>query len=747
MKRRLLIVLVVLMMSAIAVGISLAQQSLFVWRDTFATATNIASSSNVAQVLDTAGFGTTFTPYAGNPLSTLESSDPWDAGSDVTRQIPGAVHPDVLYFPDGIDGYKFWMVFTPLSFEPLPPGVPPAPNPGMAHDWWWERPTLVRSNDGIHWEKTPDYTNPIVNPGALGEWDDQWLADPDFVYAPGKGPNGESWFLYYTGCGAGGCHVALAMSQDGKHYTKYPTPVSPAFRCPSVIYDSATGIFHMWYNWGSYDIGYATSTDGINWTPYNPTSPGQWGYLVYTATPGTYDQGGVSHMDVISFTGQYHMYTLAMPTASYAGLVIGHVTSIDGAHWTQVSTPALTPGTETWHFWNGPTTTVQSFYRPSVVLVTDTLYMYYGGTDTYSAYPATHYDLGLAFSQVTGPDGHVELTRYFSPTEYAPKPDTVAWYHMNEGPSGPTYPGEYLPQDSTSAWYHFNEGTGATTLDSGGTSNDTGTLNGAAWTSGLYGNGLQFNGSASVTAPHSNELNADAEITIEAWVNPAVNKSNNYVAIKMTSGGSDYAYGLKLDNGYTSSYSEIGALIQDPAGNLYFAYGGNVPVGQWTHIAMTYQVGDSHIRLFQNGVEVTYRYGAPNAGTDSIPTGTHIRSNTGPLHIGVIPVSGGLYFNGRMDEIRIIGSALTSAEIAVDGTISGLNPTVIDASGNNNHGTPLNGAAWSTGLFSYSMDFNPGYVNVPYGASLDISSDLTIEAWVNLDSIHDNRLLRSPIGE
>jgi predicted GH43/DUF377 family glycosyl hydrolase len=693
------------------------------WSDTFADTSKIASSTNVTQVTDTTGFGTSFTPYTGNPLLTLESSDPWDADGDPLKQIPGAVHPDVLYFPEGMDDYKFWMIFTPApETGSVPPGGSGSP------DYWWERMTLVRSNDGINWEKTSDYTNPLVSPGAPGEWDSGWHADPDFVYAPGEGPAGESWFLYYTGCGSGGCQIALALSHDGKHYTKYGTgPVAPAYRCPAVIYDDATGIFHMWYNWGAFDIGYATSTDGINWTPYNPVNPGQWGYIVFQGTPGTFDQGGVTHMDVIYYADRYWMYYLAKPTSQYAGLLVGLATSPDGINWTQHPEPVLTPG-ETWDFWGGSTSLVQSLYRPSAVVVDDTMYLYYGGTDDHVAYPAHNYDIGLAFSPLTGPDGHVELEQDFNPAEYTARPDTIAWYHMNEGPFEPNYPGEYASLDPTLAWYHFNEGTGTTAFDSGGTVNDDGTLNGPTWTTGLYDSGLSFDGDDRVTVSNSAELNPQEALTIEAWVNPAVNKQNNYVVIKMTPGTGDYAYGLKLENSETG-YSEIWAFIVNASGTLYWAKGAPaVPLGTWTHVAMTYEMDPTdptHVKLYMNGAEVPYRQ------SDPIPAGTLIRTNTGPLNIGVIPVSTPRYYQGVMDEVRIMGRALTAAEIAADGAIS--IPTVLDSSGNDNHGSPMGGVNWTTGMFSYGLEFDgsTGYVNIPHDDSLNTAEQVSIEAWVN----------------
>jgi hypothetical protein len=720
-----------------------AQNAGNIWTDTFADTSQIQTSADVVQVTDTGEFGTSFTPYAGNPLLSLESSDPWDADGDVTRQIVGALHGDVLYFPDSIDGYEFWMVFTPgpeLTAY-TPPVCPPG---GSCYDYWWERPTLVRSHDGINWEKTDDYTNPIVNPGDFNvpEWDSYWLADPDVVYAPGAGPEEESWFVYYTGC-SGTCANGVALSSDGKNYTKYAgNPVMPSYtRCPTVVYDETTATFHGWYNWGSYQVGYATSTNGVDWTPYNPTNPGQWGYIVYQATGEPYDVGGVSHMDVIYYGGQYWMYYLAMPTSQYAGLVIGLATSPDGINWTHHPDPIISPG-ETWDFWVDATATesdlVQSLYRPTVAIVDDTMYLYYGGLNQYSGWPPQdHIDMGLAFSSSTGPDGHIELEMGFDPAEYAPTTDTIAWYHMNEDLGGePTYPGEYEPATATLAWYHLNEGTGSTALDVGGVINDNGTLDAPAWTTGLYGSGLSFDGNDRVTVPDSTELDPAQGITIEAWVNPSTDKENNYIVSKMNPGTSDYVYGLKLENTYTA-HSEIGGLIRGTGGNVYFSYGGQIPVGTWTHVAMTYEMdetGSTQVRLYQNGTEVSYRY------TDPIPAGTQIQANSGPLNVGVIPVSTPRYYVGVMDELRILGRALTAAEIAADGTILTPDTDVIDSSINGNHGSPVGGVTSTTGRFSRGLDFNgtTGYVEVPYSPSMNTADELTIEGWVNLDEIRDN---------
>jgi predicted GH43/DUF377 family glycosyl hydrolase len=358
------------------------------------------------------GFGKTFSRHAGNPLLSIKDCDPWNGNGDPLRTVPSAVHPSVVYFPKGLDGYRFWMVFTPLSTEAkdvVPTGLSaPAPIPSMVADWWWERSTLVRSNDGIHWEKTEDYTNPLISPGASGSWDEGWHCDPDVVYTQDRGPDGGArWFLYYCGCGkrpSYGSSIGLAVSDDGLHYTKVGedgprkghvfTGDHWNSRCPAVVYDDQCGKFHMWHNWGLYEIGYATSDDGVNWQPYNPDTPGEWGHVVLRPTPGTFDGYGITHQDVIRFDGQYWMYYQALPTPEYAGLLLGLATSPDGVEWTKHEEPVLVPGDDLWE--SG------SLYHASPVIVEDSMYFYYGGIDVYKLWPFAggHCEIGLAFSTV-----------------------------------------------------------------------------------------------------------------------------------------------------------------------------------------------------------------------------------------------------------------------------------------------------------------------------------------------------------
>lgn len=74
--------------------------------------------------------------YLGNPI-TLHSPDGYDM----------FLHPNVLYFPDKLFGYKYWMAITPF------PTIAPL------YDDYYENPCIYASNNGLDWVQPG--TNPI----------------------------------------------------------------------------------------------------------------------------------------------------------------------------------------------------------------------------------------------------------------------------------------------------------------------------------------------------------------------------------------------------------------------------------------------------------------------------------------------------------------------------------------------------------------------------------------------------------
>jgi ABC-type transport system substrate-binding protein len=70
----------------------------------------------------------------------------------------------------------------------------------------------------------------------------------------------------------------------------------------------------------------------------------------------------------------------------------------------------------------------------------------------------------------------------------------------------------------------------------------------------------------------------------------------------------------------------------------------------------------------------------------------------------------------------------------------GSGTTASDSSGNGNTGTLHGGAAWTDGRFAKALDFSgvDGYVQIPQSSSLDVTAQVTVEAWVNLRAYVDS---------
>jgi len=163
------------------------------------------------------------------------------------------------------------------------------------------------SPDGITWTKT--VTNPVLQPGSPGEWDELGIGGPFVVKASGV------YTMWYQGEGNAGWGIGLATSPDGMHWTKYagnPVLLPGAagewdewfIGDANVVWDGM--IYQIWYTggldgWKDLQVGYATSTDGVNWIKYgnNPVlGPG----------PDVWDEDSVTEPNVLLQGSTFKMW-------------------------------------------------------------------------------------------------------------------------------------------------------------------------------------------------------------------------------------------------------------------------------------------------------------------------------------------------------------------------------------------------------------------------------------------------------
>lgn len=253
----------------------------------------------------------------------------------------GVVHPDVLYFPSGKDGYKYWMSYTPY---------PPQSK---------ENASIIRSNDGITWTDA-GIINPVIPAGTSGSWNDLENPDPDMIYVA----NLDKWFMVWDGGDAAtnSRKIALAYSADGKTWTQYngnavngntnpvilsgddihgqPWEISGSYSktcTPTLFYESGT--FYLFYaeeasgnNRGK--VGLATfawdnTTNSIINLDRNSSNP-----IIDLPEDINFKSGG-GHLDISKNpnTNEYHLY-IVRELLSSASYELALLTSTDKINWT-----------------------------------------------------------------------------------------------------------------------------------------------------------------------------------------------------------------------------------------------------------------------------------------------------------------------------------------------------------------------------------------------------------------------------
>jgi hypothetical protein len=209
----------------------------------------------------------------------------------------------------------------------------------------------------------------------------------------------------------------------------------------------------------------------------------------------------------------------------------------------------------------------------------------------------------------------------------------------------------------------FNELSGTAANDSSGNGNN-GTIAGATRVTGQvgFGGALSFDGVSSiVNIAHSASLALSSGMTLEAWVNPSANAGTGAndgwrTVIMKERAGVGLAYALYGNDGNTNPSRPAG-YIRNANTDKEATAGPALPVGVWTHLAVTYD--GTSIRLYVNGV-LRSTTGSAGGG---------IAASTSPLRIGgntVFSVPGTEYFAGLIDEVRIYNRALSTAEITAD---------------------------------------------------------------------------------
>ena len=365
----------------------------------------------------------TWTKYSLNPV--LDEGDPgdWDEGG------VGAA----CVIQEG-STYKMW--YTGLHVGP------------------WPEIGYATSSDGKSWTKYG--ANPVLTKGAPGAWDDEGVGSCCVIKE-----SDTSYKMWYTGTpdSSFGAVPAIgyAISSDGVTWTKQGRVFqgtdaweAAGVLSPIVIKESDTS-YKMWYSGraadggiGSLQIGYATSSDGINWTrsASNPVLP--------KGTSGDWDSQGVGVGTVIRENSTYMMWYTGYKGSGEGEIevAIGYASSRDGMSWTKSGrNPVLSKG-DGWE--------KKGVGAPWVTYSSRTYRMWYSGLDT-------NFDptLGYAYYKVPAP-----------PKPSKPKPPKPP-----VPPPGTTDVSDYIDEDGVftegvtaesedcNCWVTIDEGTTGLTED------------------------------------------------------------------------------------------------------------------------------------------------------------------------------------------------------------------------------------------------------------------------------------------
>jgi hypothetical protein len=178
-------------------------------------------------------------------------------------------------------------------------------------------------------------------------------------------------------------------------------------------------------------------------------------------------------------------------------------------------------------------------------------------------------------------------------------------------------------------------------------------FNGATYAPARVGDGFSFDGVNDYLVISNNanasDLNPTNAITIETWIYLNSFDSAQHPIISKDGCSTDRQYLLSVSAGQVCR-----GYVGTSACGFCFADGQTtIPVGAWTHVAMTYDTTTSNLVLYVNGVQ---------DGVVSNIVGPVI-STTQPLFIGGVPCVP-YYFPGIIDEPTIYNRALTATEIS-----------------------------------------------------------------------------------
>lgn len=266
------------------------------------------------------------TPYRSDDLVLALPSTVRCNGILISASVLGA---------DNVGNYVFQMSELRAGYDPLLGQFSWVGNDGSASRALVQNVGSQAFDPSKIGNWNPDARNPILVPNA-----GTGLRN---IYAPSVVKNGGAWNIYFGGWDnsrTGNDELSLTVSADnfasfGSHVKVLTHGVFTHVNNESVL---KLGPSHWQMAYTTYAAGglnrpgYATSSDGLNWTP----GSGSAAYLQTMSGYPAWKTADVNGGNVPYYDGsQYHMYWVDMND----GLAMNYATSPDNLHYTYVGTP------------------------------------------------------------------------------------------------------------------------------------------------------------------------------------------------------------------------------------------------------------------------------------------------------------------------------------------------------------------------------------------------------------------------
>jgi hypothetical protein len=209
----------------------------------------------------------------------------------------------------------------------------------------------------------------------------------------------------------------------------------------------------------------------------------------------------------------------------------------------------------------------------------------------------------------------------------------------------------FLYSNSAAAVYHMDEGVGLATADASGNANNA-TLSGTTWsttdlTGFSNGRSLNFNGVTSYgTAADSSTLDITGQISLEAWIRPAVNIGTHLILCKGSDSASRWNYKL-----YQSA-DALAFSFYNGTERLHMTTAGLISAGTLYHVVATFDESVNTVKVYLNGALAytsTAETSSMTANSDLLYIGREASTTNG--------------FSGLMDGVRVYGRVLGADEV------------------------------------------------------------------------------------